>query len=334
MDIEILETISEGHFFRVLKARQGTKFIILKATANRDSMSVELLRREYELGRSLSHRSLVTTLDFAEDTPVGPAIILEYIEGKSLDDFLSDNPSISLRQSVLDDILDAVDYLHHRGVLHNDIKPANIIINPHGAARLVDFGLSVSDDSIYRGCIGGSDGFSAPEIMEGKGPCGAVSDIYSVGHIMQQVCPYRKYRRVIARCICPEPSQRYQSISALKHAIGICQHLPMLLAAAAFAFFALSLLLAPHAEQAIEESEHDALKTRLKIEMEAFYAPALKKMQDSQSQMESATAKGEYLMQYVHFHDSLPQLQRFVCEEIFAAHTSVLDSIYLSRSNN
>lgn len=331
MDIEILETISEGRLFRILKARQGTKFIILKATVKLDSMSIELLRREYELGSSLSHRSLVTTLDFVEDTPSGPAIILEYIEGKTMDEFLADNPDISQRQSVLDDLLDAVDYLHHRGVLHNDIKPSNIIINPHGAARLIDFGLSISDDSVYTGCVGGSCGYTAPEILQCKGSSGAASDIYSIGLIMQQVSKERRLNRVISKCIAINPSERYQSISALKHAISLRRHFPILLATTVFTFITIFLTIAPRVGNAIVESEHDDLKEHLSAEMQIFYAPALKRMMDTHSQMEAAAAKGEYLMQYVHFHDSLPQSQRLVCEEIFAAQTSVLDSIYLSR---
>ena len=78
----------------------------------------------------------MTTLGFEEDTPAGPALILEYVEGQSLDEFLSAGPSDSAKDCIIDDILDGVDYLHHRGVLHNDIKPSNIVINPHGAARI------------------------------------------------------------------------------------------------------------------------------------------------------------------------------------------------------
>ena len=161
--IELLGIISEGRMFRIHKARRGTKYIILKSAVRNDAMTTEFLRREYELGSTLSHSCIVTTLGFEEDTPAGPALILEYVEGQSLDEFLSAGPSDSAKDCIIDDILDGVDYLHHRGVLHNDIKPSNIVINPHGAARIIDFGLSISDDSVYKGCMGGSQGYSVTE---------------------------------------------------------------------------------------------------------------------------------------------------------------------------
>ena len=60
--ITVLGTISEGRFFYVLKARMGTKYIILKSAVHKDAMTTELLRREFELGITLSHSCVVTTL--------------------------------------------------------------------------------------------------------------------------------------------------------------------------------------------------------------------------------------------------------------------------------
>ena len=152
--IELLGLISEGRLFCIHKARRGTKHIILKSAVHKDAMTTEFLRREYELGSTLSHSCIVTTLGFEEDTPAGPALVLEYIEGVPLEEYIATHPTDSATDRVIDDILDGVDYLHHRGILHNDIKPSNIIVNPHGAARIIDFGLSLSDDSVYKGCMG------------------------------------------------------------------------------------------------------------------------------------------------------------------------------------
>ena len=153
--IVLLDIISEGRMFRVLKARMGTKYIILKSAVHKDAMTTEFLRREYELGSTLSHSCIVTTLGFEEDTPAGQALVLEYIERVPLEEYIATHPTDSATDRIIDDILDGADYLHHRGVLHNDIKPSNIVINPHGAARIIDFGLSISDDSVYKGCMGG-----------------------------------------------------------------------------------------------------------------------------------------------------------------------------------
>lgn len=324
--ITVLGTISEGRFFRVLKARMGTKYIILKSAVHKDAMTTEFLRREYELGCTLSHSCIVTTLGFEEDTPAGPTLILEYIEGVPLDEYMAMHPTDSATDRIIDDILDGADYLHHRGILHNDIKPSNIIVTPHGAARIIDFGLSLSDDSVYKGCMGGSQGYSAPEIMAGKGPEGTASDIYSIGLLMRLLSG-RKYRRVIDRCCRQNPTERYQSIPALKRAIALRRYLPVAVAAVMFAVFVLTMILPSKVETAVTESSHNALKDRLRTEMSTFYIPARDSMLRQQTFAAASVFKGGYLLRYVHFRDSLPADQRLACEEIFAEQSAVLDSV-------
>lgn len=327
--IEILGLFSEGRMFRIHKARRGTKHIILKSAVHKDAMTTEFLRREYELGSTLSHSCIVTTLGFEEDTPAGPALVLEYVEGVSLEEYIATHPTDSATDRIIDDILDGADYLHHRGVLHNDIKPSNIVVNPHGAARIIDFGLSLSDDSVYKGCMGGSQGYSAPEIMAGKGPAGAASDIYSIGLLIRQMSG-RKYRRIIDRCCRQNPSERYQSIPALKRAIALRRHLPVAAAAVIFAVFVLTLTLPSKVETAVTESSHKALKDHLRTEMSAFYTTALDSMSRQQTFAAASTFKGEYLLSYIHFRDSLPADQHLACEEIFAEQSAVLDSILVA----
>lgn len=327
--IVLLDIISEGRVFRIHKARMGTKYIILKSAVHKDAMTTEFLRREYELGSTLSHSCIVTTLGFEKDTPAGPALVLEYIEGVHLEEYNATHPTDSATDRIIDDILDGTDYLHHRGVLHNDIKPSNIVVSPHGAARIIDFGLSISDDSVYKGCIGGSQGYSAPEIMAGKGPTGAASDIYSIGLLIRQMSG-RKYRRIIDRCCRQSPAERYQSIPSLRRAIALRRHLPVAVAAVIFAVFVLIVILPSKVETAVTESYHNALKDRLRTEMSPFYIPARDSMSRQQTFYDASVFKGEYLLRYVHFRDSLPADQHLACEEIFAEQSAVLDSILLS----
>ena len=327
--IELLGIIGEGRIFRIYKARRGTKYIILKSAVNKDAMTTEFLRREYELGCTLSHSCIVTTLGFKEDTPAGPALVLEYIEGVSFDEYIAMRPTDSATDRIIDDILDGTDYLHHRGVLHNDLKPSNIIVTPHGAARIIDFGLSLSDDSVYKGCMGGSQGYSAPEIMSGKGPAGAASDIYSLGLLMRLLSG-RKYRRIIDRCCSQSPAERYQSIPALKRAIALRRHLPVAVAAVAFAVFVMAMILPSKVETTVTKSSYNALKDRLRTEMSSFYIPALDSMSRQQTFYDASLFKGEYLLHYVHFRDSIPADQRLACEEIFAEQSALLDSVLVA----
>lgn len=226
--IVILGTISEGRMFRTLKARHGTRYVALKAAVEDNAMSVSLLRREYELCRDLSHPCVVSILGFEEDTPAGPAIEMEYISGRTLDEFVATAPSAAQRRAVLNDILDGMDYLHHRGILHNDLKPDNIVVNANGAARIIDFGLSVSEDSVYDGAVGGTCGYSAPEVLQGDGSAGAASDIYSLGLIINLLFGRRRYRRVARRCSRPEPAERFRNIPDLRKALAATDRRPFI----------------------------------------------------------------------------------------------------------
>lgn len=112
-----------------------------------------------------------------------------------------------------------MDYLHHRGIIHNDLKPDNIIVTRNGAARIIDFGLSASSDSIYRGCIGGTIGFSAPEILSGSGPSMTTSDIYSIGRLIEYLFGGRRYQNIVRRCTAIAPEARPQDIRHLRQMI-------------------------------------------------------------------------------------------------------------------
>lgn len=99
-----------------------------------------------------------------------------------------------------------------------------------------------------------------------------------------------------------------------------------------FAVFVLTMILPSKEETAVTESSHNALKDRLRTEMSVFYIPARDPMFCQQTFAAASVFKGEYLLSYVRFRDSLPEGQRLACEEIFSEQSAVLDSILLSMS--
>lgn len=241
--IELCGLVSESPLFRTYKARKGSKYVILKAPVSADAMSLGMLRREYELACDLNHPCIARTVGFEERTPAGPAIVMEYVAGVSLGDFAASDPSRLRRKAVLRDILDGVDYLHHRGIIHNDLKPDNIIVTPTGAARIIDFGLSASSDSIYRGCLGGTGGYTAPEVLRGGEPAGPASDIYAVGRLIETLFGGKAYRRIVRRCTALQPSERPRDIGELRRLLRRSERRPWLLAAALALLLAAGLLL-------------------------------------------------------------------------------------------
>lgn len=273
--VEVLGIVSEGRMFRIFKARMGTRLVALKTPAADDSMSESILRREYELCRDLSHPCVVSTLGYESDTPVGPAIVMEYIEGRTLDEYIATAPSVARKKAVLKDILDGVDYLHHRGILHNDLKPDNIIVNSNGAARIVDFGLSASDSSLYAGVSGGTDGYSAPEVLNGKGPSGAASDIYSLGLLINLVFGGRRYRRQTRKCCRQEPSERYRSLDELRKGLAAADRIPFVVAAAAVSCVILAQIALPLIRNHLENNELDRIRKVVEARTEVFYRQAV-----------------------------------------------------------
>ena len=317
----IIETISEGRVFRLFKARYGTKYVILKTTHIQDAMHSEILRREYEIGRTLSHACIVSTLAFEENTPVGPAIVLEYIDGVTLGEYKPPVP-----EHLLHDILDGVDYLHHRGILHNDIKPDNILINKLGHARIIDFGLSSSYDSIYTGVIGGSEGFTAPEILRGEGYAGASSDIYSLGLIIQLLLG-NKYQKIVKKCTMIEPEARYQSIGELKRALFLKRALPWAVCASILvliiAFFAI-LPTAHRIEQTNKEADYKAEATAF---LDSAYQTTLQRIEKLPYHESTKGAKDFYLKYYNDIYSQLPNEKRPAFNEVLSEQIVVLDSL-------
>ena len=317
----IIETISEGRVFRLFKARYGTKYVILKTTHIQDAMHSEILRREYEIGKTLSHACIVSTLAFEENTPVGPAIVLEYIDGVTLGEYKSAIP-----EHLLHDILDGVDYLHHRGILHNDLKPDNILINKLGNARIIDFGLSSSYDSIYTGVIGGSEGFTAPEILQGEGYAGASSDIYSLGLIIQLLFG-NKYQKIVKKCTMLKPEARYQSIGELKRALFLKRALPWAVCASILvliiAFFAI-LPTAHRIEQTSKEADYKAEATAF---LDSAYQITLQRIKKLPYNESAKGAKDFYLKYYNDIYLQLPNEKRPAFNEVLSEQIAVLDSL-------
>ena len=134
---------------------------------------------------------------------------------------------------MLNDILDGMDYLHHRGIIHNDLKPDNIIVNGNKAARIIDFGFSASADSAYKGYIGGSDGYTAPEILNGTGSAGTTSDIFTLGRLINLIFGGRKYVHIARRCSQTDPSERPRNIQALRALIKRRDRQPLIIASVA-----------------------------------------------------------------------------------------------------
>jgi serine/threonine protein kinase len=144
------------------------------------------IKMEIELLKKLSHENIVQYIDSVEDGGT-LNIVLEYVEGGSLSWQVSKYGSLSekLVLKYLVQVLEGLAYLHRQGVIHRDIKGANILTTKGGVVKLADFGVAINfDETASEGeCVVGTPYWMAPEIIKMEGVT-AKCDIWSVGCVV------------------------------------------------------------------------------------------------------------------------------------------------------
>lgn len=217
---------SEGHNALYVATRFGRKYV-LKALAEpyRESTPhIELLRKEFSIGVAVDHPNIVRLLDFGHMESIGWYIRMEYIDGITLNQFLETRPSATIRRRILEQLLDALAFLHERQIIHRDIKPANILITRNGSTvKLIDFGVSDTDDYVTFKQPAGSMTFIAPEQLAGQ-PIDNRADIYAVGKIISLLFPHR-YRYIARKCTRVNPADRYSSCAQVARVMRIADRL-------------------------------------------------------------------------------------------------------------
>lgn len=143
------------------------------------------IMREARLGAGLRHPHLVTVYDVV---PEGGAVLLvtEYVEGETLADALRRGPLETERVvAVLRGVADALDHAHSRGIVHRDVKPANVLLGARGAVKLADLGIATAEDATRITRTGGALGtvaYMAPEQFE-PGPATPAVDVYALAAV-------------------------------------------------------------------------------------------------------------------------------------------------------
>ena len=180
----------------------------------------ELLRKEFEICRNLSHPGIRRCYSLTELEGIGYCIEMEYVEGETLSDLL-DRGALTPDQArtVTDELLDAVAYLHRNNIRHNDLKPSNILITRDGShIKLIDFGLADTDSWTILKMKGGTPTYAAPEMRNEKGEAGSqASDIYSLGKILQRLGTVPP--RIIRHCCSPNPKSRPSTVEQIQEAL-------------------------------------------------------------------------------------------------------------------
>ncbi len=171
--------------FYVTDIHQPAQIFVLKTLISSDSKIKSLFAQEQLLNNKLVHPSVCKGYDsfsmVLKNHQEIPCLVMEYIPGKNLEQWVIKNGSIGQEQAVkwLKQLLGTITYLHEQQVIHRDIKPSNIICKPDGDVILIDFGSAKQIKKEISNTAVGSFGFTAPEQFSGKAV--TQSDFYALG---------------------------------------------------------------------------------------------------------------------------------------------------------
>lgn len=191
--LEILGRGGMGVVYRAQDKRMGRQVAIktLTETYLKDTGMLERFYQEAEKTGMLKHPNIVTVYDLGEQDGF-PYIVMEYVEGQSLDRIIQEHQPLPLlyKLRIIEQVCHALGYAHQAGVVHRDVKPANVILQPDGNAKLLDFGIARLEKSgnaapglTMAGSVIGTLPYMAPERLQGI-RSDARSDIFATGVLM------------------------------------------------------------------------------------------------------------------------------------------------------
>ncbi|BBX19383.1 serine/threonine protein kinase [Mycolicibacterium duvalii] len=188
--------MSEVHLARDLRLHRDVAIKVLRADLARDPSFYLRFRREAQNAAALNHPAIVAVYDTGEaETPTGPLpyIVMEYVDGVTLRDIVhTDGPMDPQRAiEVIADACQALNFSHQHGIIHRDVKPANIMISKTGAVKVMDFGIAraiadAGNPVTQTAAVIGTAQYLSPEQARGV-KVDARSDVYSLGCVLYEI---------------------------------------------------------------------------------------------------------------------------------------------------
>jgi eukaryotic-like serine/threonine-protein kinase len=185
--------MSEVHGGRDVRLGRDVAIKVLRADLARDPQFQIRFQREAQNSAALNHPAIVAVYDtgetWADDIPL-PYIVMEYVAGRTLRDIVKTGGPMDPHRvcEVVADVCSALDFSHRYGIIHRDVKPANVMITPSGAVKVMDFGIAraLSDAQpavTQTAAVIGTAQYLSPEQARGES-VDARSDVYATGCVL------------------------------------------------------------------------------------------------------------------------------------------------------
>jgi formylglycine-generating enzyme required for sulfatase activity len=176
---------------------------------------VAMLAREARITGSLEHPNIIPVYDAGRTSDGLPFYVMKLVDAPTLDDMLKRTATLDDAMSehnrrrllrVFVQVCQAVDFAHSRGVIHCDLKPANVLLGDFGQVLVVDWGLAyVAEERTV--CRGGTLGYLSPEQMGPGGEIDARTDVYALGSMLYEMLCLR----------CPFDDDAYRTPDGIRH---------------------------------------------------------------------------------------------------------------------
>ncbi|HEY6424987.1 MAG TPA: Stk1 family PASTA domain-containing Ser/Thr kinase [Pseudonocardiaceae bacterium] len=187
--------MSEVHRGRDVRLGRDVAVKVLRADLARDPQFQHRFRREAQNAASLNHPAIVAVYDTGETVsehgPL-PYIVLELVEGRTLRDIVKTEGPMDEQRAMetMADVCAALDFSHRHGIIHRDVKPANVMITNVGAVKVMDFGIARSlaegQGVTQTAAVIGTAQYLSPEQARGE-QVDARSDVYAAGCVLYEL---------------------------------------------------------------------------------------------------------------------------------------------------